>query len=219
MIRVFIVEDHVLVREGLKRILAETPDIQTVDETGNGRDVIKKIRENNFDLVLLDISLPDSNGLDILKQTKAIRPDLGVLIVSAHPEDHYAVRALKAGASGYVTKTRASSELIDAIRKVAAGQMYVSSSLAEKLAWDLTRVSRRDDGVDGLTHEQLSDREFQVLTMIASGKTVSQLAHELSLSVKTVSTYRARLMNKMNMKTNAELTNYGIQNKLVTLPS
>ena len=215
MIEVLIADDHRILREGLKRILADTSDIVASDEASDGKEVLKKVWKNDYDLVLLDISFPDSSGLDILKQIKSVKPDLKVLILSTHPEEHFAVRALRSGASGYVTKDRAPEELVDAIRRVSQGGMYVSSSLAESLAFDVFRGSLGEKDQKKPLHEQLSDREYQVLTMIASGKTVTQAAEELSLSIKTVSTYRSRIMAKMHIKTDAELTRYAIENRLV----
>ena len=209
MIRILVVDDHAIVREGLKQILGEVDDMSVRDEAGNGQEALAKIRSGEFDVVLLDISMPGRSGLEILKEIKAERPKLPVLILSMHAEEQYAVRALRAGASGYVTKASAPDELIGAIRKVSCGRKYVSSSLAEKLAFELDIDTRKPP------HETLSDREYQVMLMLASGKSVKEIADELCLSVKTISTYRARVMEKMNMKKNAELTLYAIQNHLV----
>ncbi|WP_313704296.1 response regulator transcription factor [Massilia sp.] len=208
-IRVFIADDHAIVREGLKQILAEQRDIIVAGEAENGLDAIKLFRKSRCHVMLLDISLPDRNGIEVLKQIKAERPELAVLMLSMHREDQYAIRALKAGAAGYLTKQSAPRELVTAIRQVAGGQKYVSATLAQALAAQV--------GADheAPVHDSLSDREFQTLTMIASGKTVSEIARELSLSVKTVSEYRARLLAKMNLKTSAELTTYAIRNQLV----
>ena len=208
-IRVFIADDHAIVREGLKQILAEQRDIIVAGEAENGLDAIKLFRKSRCHVMLLDISLPDRNGIEVLKQIKAERPDLAVLMLSMHREDQYAIRALKAGAAGYLTKQSAPRELVTAIRQVAAGQKYVSATLAQALA------SQIGTDHEAPVHDSLSDREFQTLTMIASGKTVSEIARELSLSVKTVSEYRARLLAKMNLKTSAELTSYAIRNQLV----
>lgn len=208
-IRVFIADDHAIVREGLKQILAEQRDIIVAGEAENGLDAIKLFRKSRCHVMLLDISMPDRNGIDVLKQIKQERPELAVLMLSMHREDQYAIRALKAGAAGYLTKQSAPRELVIAIRQVASGQKYVSATLAQALASQI--------GVDhdASPHDSLSDREFQTLTMIASGKTVSEIARELSLSVKTVSEYRARLLTKMQLKTSAELTHYAIRNQLV----
>lgn len=209
MIKLLIADDHIIVREGLKKIIAESLDITVADEASNGQEVLDKVWKNDYDVVLLDISMPGRSGLDILKQLKSEQPELPVLILSMHPEEQYAVRVLKAGASGYLTKESAPDELITAIRKVASGRKYVTASLAEKLAFDL------QTNTDKQLHETLSDREYQVMCMIARGKTLKEIAEELSLSTKTISTYRARLLEKMKMSNNAQLTHYAIQNKLV----
>jgi DNA-binding NarL/FixJ family response regulator len=208
-IRVFIADDHAIVREGLKQILAECKDIVVDGEAETGFDAVKLFRKSKCDILLLDISLPDRNGIEVLKQVKKDNPDTAVLMLSMHREDQYAIRSLKAGAAGYMTKQSAPAELVTAIRQVAAGQKYVSAALAQELA---SQVG--EDHIVAL-HETLSDREFQTLTMIASGKTVSAIAEELSLSVKTISEYRARLLVKMKLKNSAELTHYAIKHQLV----
>ena len=209
MTRVLIADDHAIVREGLKQILAEQRDIIVAGEAENGIDATKLIGKARCHVMLLDISLPDRNGIDVLKQVKKDRPELAVLMLSMHREDQYAIRALKAGASGYLTKQSAPKELVTAIRQVASGQKYVSAALAQTLA------SQIGEDHEAAVHETLSDREYQTLTMIASGMTVSEIAKELSLSVKTISEYRARLLVKMKLKTSAELTTYAIRNGLV----
>ncbi len=209
MIKIFIADDHAIVREGLKQIVAETTDMAVTDEADTGHEVLEKVSENDYDVLVLDITMPGLNGLDALKQLRTQRPDLPVLVLSIHPEEQYAVRVLRAGASGYLTKESAPDELISAIRKVSMGGKYVTPSLAEKLAADLVA-----DGKKPL-HETLSDREYQVLCMIASGKTVTEIAEELFLSEKTISTYRSRILEKMKMKTNAELIHYAIRHGLV----
>lgn len=209
MIRIVIADDHPIVRAGLKQILADASDIEVVAEAGDGHEILKLIRKENVDVVLLDISMPGLMGLDALKQMNVENPKLPILVLSMHPEEQYAIRALKAGASGYLTKAAAPEQLIGAIRKVYGGGRYVSAALAEKLALGL-KV-----GGTGLPHENLSDREYQVLCLISSGKTVKEIAEELSLSEKTISTYRARILEKMDMKSNAELAHYGIKNELV----
>jgi two-component system invasion response regulator UvrY len=209
MIRILIADDHTIVREGLKQILAETPDMAVAGEACNGQEVLEKIWKNDYDVVLLDISMPGRSGLDILKEIKSERPKISVLILSMYSEEQYAIRALRAGASGYMTKEGAPDELIEAIRKVSQGRKYISPSLAEKLAFNL------ESGSEKAPHEDLSDREYQVMCMIASGKTIKEIADELSLSVKTISTYRSRILEKMGMKSNAALTHYAMQNRLV----
>lgn len=208
-IRVFIADDHAIVREGLKQILAEQRDIAVTGEAETGLDAVKLFRKSRCNVLLLDISLPDRNGIEVLKQIKKDKPELAVLMLSMHREDQYAIRALKAGAAGYLTKQSAPRELVTAIRQVASGQRYVSPLLAQVLA------AQVGDDHEAAPHEGLSDREYQTLTMIASGKTVSEIAGELSLSVKTVSEYRSRLLSKMKLKTSAELTHYAIRNQLV----
>ena len=209
MIRILIADDHPVVRKGLREIVEETRDIVVADEAGNGQEVLDKVRRGNFDVVLLDISLPGQSGLDILKQLKSEKVKLPVLMLSIYPEEQYAVRTLKAGASGYLTKTSSPDELTGAIRKVAKGRKYVSPELSEKLALEL-ETSR-----EKLLHETLSDREYQVMRMIASGKTVTDIAREISLSVKTISTYRARILEKMRIRNNAEITRYAMENRLI----
>ena len=208
-IRVFIADDHAIVREGLKQILAESPDIIVAGEAENGLDAIKLFRKSKCSVMLLDISMPDRSGIDVLKQVKKENPEIAVLMLSMHREDQYAIRSLKAGAAGYLTKQSAPRELVTAIRLVATGQKYVSAALAQELA------SSIGDDHETPLHDTLSDREYQTLTMIASGKTVSTIAEELSLSVKTISEYRARLLVKMKLKNSAELTHYAIKNQLV----
>ncbi len=209
MIKILIADDHTIVREGLKQILAETADMVVTDEAINGLDVVEKASKQHFDVVLLDISMPGRNGLDVLKQLRAEHPHLPVLILSMYSEEQYAMRALRAGAAGYLTKDSASEELILAIRRISSGKKYLGPSLAEKLAVYL------EHGENKPLHEALSDREYQVMCMIASGKAVKEIGQELNLSVKTISTYRARILDKMRMKTNAALTHYVIQNSLI----
>jgi two-component system, NarL family, invasion response regulator UvrY len=210
MKRVLIADDHAVVRNGVKKIFEEQPEETTFGEAGTALEVLKLVRGENWDLVVLDISLGGGrNGLDALKRMREIRPRLRVLILTMHTEEQYARRAFKAGAAGYITKDSSRAELLKAINKVIEGGNYVSPALAEKLIVDLQR------GTDLAPHEALSDREFEVLRLIASGKTVREVADLLSLSDKTISTYRARLLEKMGMKTNAELTHYAIRNELV----
>jgi DNA-binding NarL/FixJ family response regulator len=209
MIKVLIADDHTLVRKGLKQILLDTKDIESVDEAGNGKETLNKVNRKKYDLVLLDITLPGRSGIDVLKQIKLSKPRLPVLILSMHPEEQYAVRSLRAGAAGYLTKESAPHELIDAIRKVANGGKYITSSLAEKLASELGADMEKPP------HEILSDREYQVMCMIASGQTAMEIAETLNLSVKTISTHRARILKKMHMDNNAQITHYAIKNNLV----
>ena len=209
MINILIADDHTMFREGLKHILAEYPDLVVADEASNGQEVLDKIWKNNYDMVLLDITMPGMTGLEVLKQLKNDKPKLPVLILSMHPEEQYAVRVLRAGASGYLTKESAPDELITAIRKISQGRKYITSSLAERLASEVEADSEKP------LHDILSDREYQVLRMIAEGKTVKHIAKELSLSIKTVSTYRTRIMEKMKMKTNAEVMHYVIKHQLL----
>jgi len=209
MISVLIADDHAILREGLKQILASTPDIVVADEADNGKEIIRKIGERDYDVILLDIAMPGRNGIDICKQLKSIKPHLNVLILSMYPEEQFALRALRAGAAGYLTKKSVSAELITAIRKVSKGERYISSSLAEAMASKIT------DPTSYPRHESLSDREFEIMCMIAKGRTLTEIARELTLSINTVSTHRARILKKMNLKTNAELTYYSFQNRLV----
>lgn len=209
IIKVFIADDHAIVREGLKQILAETRDIIVAGEAENGLDAIKLFRKSECQVMLLDISMPDRSGIDVLKQIKKEKPELAVLMLSMHREDQYAIRSLKAGASGYLTKQSAPRELVTAIRQVAGGLKYISPALAQELA------NHVGEDHEAPPHDALSDREYQTLTMIASGKTVGVIAKELSLSVKTVSEYRARLLVKMKLKNSAELTHYAIKNQLI----
>jgi DNA-binding NarL/FixJ family response regulator len=209
MIKILIADDHAIVRKGLKQILADAPIAVLTDEAGSGHEALKKVRENNYNVVLLDISMPDMSGVDVLKQLKIEKPKLPVLILTMHPEDQYAMRILKAGASGYLTKESAPDELISAIQKVSRGGKYISPSLAEKLACDLDSTAILP------LHKRLSDREYQIMTMLASGRSTKEIASELSLGMPTVSTYRFRILQKMNLKNNAELINYAIKNNLL----
>ena len=209
MIRVLVADDHAIVREGVKNILNTAPDIQVVCDADDGHAVLAAIQEQEVDVVLLDISMPGLPGLDTLKRIKESKSRLPVLMLSVHPEELYAVRSLKAGASGYLTKASVPEELIDAVREAYKGGKYITKALACLLAESVTSASDRPP------HETLSDREYQVLRLIAKGNTVSAIAEQLALSVKTVSTYRVRILDKMNMKTNAELTYYAVENGLV----
>lgn len=207
-IKVIITDDHAILRDGLKQILSETDDIQVIAEAENATEAIMIARKKQADVMVLDISLPDRNGVEALKILKKENPGLAVLMLSMHREDQYAIRALKAGASGYLTKQGASSELVLAIRTIAKGKKYLSASVAESLANHLGDEEKP-------LHETLSDREFQTLSMIASGMTVGDIAEKLCLSVKTVSVYRARLLEKMHLHNNSEITHYAIKNHLL----
>jgi len=209
MIEILIVDDHAVVRTGLKQILSEITDMIITDEACDAREALDKIRTNDYSVVVLDIALPGKSGLDVLKEIKSERPGLPVLILSMYPEDQYAIRVLKSGASGYMTKESAPEELVKAVRTVAHGNKYISPSVAEKLASHLDFAGKKE------LHELLSDREYQVLCMIASGKPPGEIAETLSLSVKTISTYRSRILEKMNLNNNAELTTYAIQKRLI----
>jgi DNA-binding NarL/FixJ family response regulator len=207
--RVLIADDHAVFRRGLKETIGEAFPKVTFGEAKSAVETLEGVRVQNWDIVILDISMPGKSGLDILADLRRLRPKVPILLLSMHPEEQYARRALKAGASGYLTKESVPEELQRAVRKIVAGGRYVSATLAEKLAYDLR------NGVDVPVHELLSDREFQVLRMIASGKTVKQIADEIALSVKTVSTYRARILEKTGMRTTAELIRYAFQAQLV----
>lgn len=207
--RVLIADDHAVFRRGLRETLAEVFSKVTFGEAKTAQETVELVRRHPWDVVILDISMPGKTGLDILDELKRLRPRVPILFLSMHPEEQFARRALKAGAAGYLTKESVPEELKEAVRKVVAGGRYVSATMAEKLAVDLR------EGADTPLHELLSDREFQVLRMIASGKTVKDIAEDLSLSVKTVSTYRTRILEKSGMKTNAELIRYALQSQLV----
>ncbi|MFZ1851969.1 MAG: response regulator transcription factor [Nitrosomonas sp.] len=209
MISVMIADDHAIVRQGLKQILSETDDIKVTGEAETGFQAVKIARQQDFDVMLLDISLPDRNGIEILKQIKKDRPYLAVLMLSMHNEHEFAIRALKAGAAGYLNKQSAPAQLVVAIRQVAAGNKYVSPAVAQELA-NIINVD-----ADKPLHATLSDREYQTLCFIAAGKTLSEISSEMFLSPKTVSVYRARLLEKLQLTNNSELIRYAIKNKLV----
>ena len=209
MIQVLIADDHPLLRAGLKAVLAEELDFSPPGEAEDSDQLLKQVDERPWDAIVLDIAMPGRNGLETLSEIRRRRPSLPVLILSMHSEEQFALRAIKAGASGYLTKTNAAAELVRAIRRILAGKKYVSAALAEVLANVI------ESGEERPLHEVLSDREYHVVCRIASGKSVSEIAEETSLSVKTISTYRARALEKMNMRGNAELTRYAIRNGLV----
>jgi two-component system, NarL family, invasion response regulator UvrY len=209
MIRVLIGDDHAVVRRGLRQILEETADILPVGEACSGAEVMSKVRQEKFDVVLLDIALPDRSGLEVLEQLQAVAPNLAVLILTIHPEHQYALRAIKAGACGYLTKDRAPEELIIAIRRVADGGQYLTPQLEDALVNALRRNRKESP------HGALSDREFEVLVMLASGAAVGEIARRLALSPKTISTFRQRIMHKLSLKTTGDLVRYAIENQLV----
>ncbi len=209
MTRVLIADDHEIFRNGIKQILSEMPDKFMIEEANNGKEAIEKMWENDYDAVLLDISMPDRNGIDILKQIKGDKPDLKVLMLSMYPEEQFAIRALKAGAAGYLTKACKPDELVSAIQQLLKGKRYISSSLADKLAVYIKNEDRK------APHESLSAREYEVMCMTTAGMPVKQIARELSLSDKTISTYRSRILNKLKMKNIAQLIQYAINNRIV----
>ena len=209
MVRIVVCDDHTIVREGLKQILSGQSDFEVVAEAADGHEAMKRVRELEFDVLLLDMSMPGKSGVDLIKQVKSEKPKLRILVLTMHEEHQYAVRAIRAGASGYLTKEGASSQLVTAIRKVASGGAYISAEVAEQLALNAMPDSQ------GPLHAALSDREFQVFRMIAEGKSVSEIAERLNLSVKTVSTHKANLLQKMNMTTQGELIRYALENNLV----
>ncbi|KWR88293.1 response regulator [Cupriavidus sp. IDO] len=209
MIRVLIADDHEIVRAGLRQFISEEPDIQVTGEAGSGDEVMARMRDGEFDVLVLDISMPDRNGIDVLKLIRQRKPDLPVLILSTYPEDQYAINLIRAGASGYLTKESAPDDLVKAIRTVAQGRRYVSATVADLLIGGLGKPTEQP------VHQMLSEREFQIFCKLSRGQSVSVIADELFLSVKTVSTYRSRILEKMGMKTNADLTYYAIKNGLV----
>ena len=209
MIQVLITDDHPVVRHGLKQILKKCHDIETVDEASESSEMIKKIIENDYHVMLLDISMPGRSGLDVLKDIKNIRPDLAVLILSVHSEEQYAIRALKLGASGYLTKLSAADELISAVRQAAQGKKYITSAVAEKIAFNYL------NGENKPLHQTLSAREYEVMCLLAEGNTLNKIARKLSLSVKTISTYRKRILIKTRKKSTAEIIHYAIKEGLV----
>lgn len=208
MIRVVLADDHKMVRQGLRQILSELDDIRVAAEAASGEEFLALARKTDFDIAVLDISMPGINGLEALRQIKAEKKNVRVLILSMYPEDQYSIRALKSGADGYLTKDSAAEELVCAIRTVAAGKKYLTPSIAERLAYNL------DENSEIPPHELLSDREFEVFKLIADGKTPTEIAETLFLSVKTISTYRARILEKMRMKTNAQLIHYAANNRI-----
>ncbi len=209
MIRVLIADDHTVVRRGLRQILLEGFPTAQIEEVPDAEELIKRVMQAEWDVVISDLSMPGRSGLEALQQIKQLQPKLPVLILSIHPEEQYAIRVLKAGASGYLSKDSAPDELVNAVQRVLLGKKYITDTIAEKLASVLDQDSNKSP------HEYLSDREFSVLKMLAAGKSVSEIAESLFLSVTTVSTYRSRIMTKMNMKSNADLTLYAVEHKLL----
>lgn len=209
MIRVLIADDHTVVRRGLKQILLEGFPTAQIEEVPDAEELIKRVMQAEWDVIISDLSMPGRSGLEALQQIKQLQPKLPVLILSIHPEEQYAIRVLKAGASGYLSKDTAPDELVTAVQRVLLGKKYITDTIAEKLASVLDHDSNK------AAHEFLSDREFSVLKMLAAGKSVSEIAETLFLSVTTVSTYRSRIMTKMNMKSNADLTLYAVEHKLL----
>lgn len=209
MYKILIADDHPIVRKGLRQILEEGGIVRNVTEAGTGKEAVEKVRNSSFDAALLDISMPEMSGLDALDEIKRLKPSLPVLILSIYPEEEYAVRALRSGASGYMTKKSAPDELITAIRKIVRGGRYISPSLADFLASHLTDESSKP------LHETLSNREFQVMRMIAAGRSLKEIAFDLSLSPKTISTFRTRILQKMQIQNNADLIQYAIKNNLI----
>ena len=212
MIRVLIADDHTIVREGLKQLLSAANDLTVIGEAQNGQEVLRQVRADDFDVLLLDMSMPGKSGIELIKQVHNEKPKLRILVLSMHEEEQYAVRALKAGAAGYLTKESASDQLVAAIRKVAAGGVFISSAVGEQLALGAMAQT------EGPPHTALSDREYQVFEMLVRGTSVTDIADRLNLSVKTVSTHKARIMQKMNMTNQAELIRYAISHRLVDNP-
>jgi DNA-binding NarL/FixJ family response regulator len=209
MIRIVVADDHTIVREGLKQLLSAASDLSIVGEARDGHEVLERVRELEFDVLLLDLSMPGKSGIELIKQVRAEKPKLRIMVLSMHQEPQYAVRAIRAGASGYLTKDGASAQLVSAIRKVAGGGAYITDAVAEQFA--LGAMPQ----MDGPPHHLLSDREFQVFRLLVAGKTVSEIAEQLNLSVKTVSTHKARILQKMNMSNPAELIRYALRHRLI----
>ncbi|MGP0628308.1 response regulator [Nitrospina sp. 32_T5] len=209
LIKVLVADDHEVVRQGIKTILATTPDLRVVGEARDGVEVLKKIKEMEIDVVLLDFDMPRKSGLEILIEIKAIKPQIPILILSIFPEKHYGLRFLKAGASGYLGKASVSVQLVEAVRKVAQGGKFVSPEMTDRLIGELNKSNKE------APHEKLTDREFQVFHLIALGRKIKEIADELNLSINTISTYRARILEKMGMDSNSEIVRYAIDNSLI----
>lgn len=212
MIKLLVADDHPIVRDGLKQILAETDDLGVLGEAANGQEVLQRVRAEDWDVLLLDLSMPGKSGIELIKQLKKERPKLRILVLTVHEEHQYAVRAFKAGAMGYLTKSSPSAQLIAAIRKVAGGGVYVSPVLAEKMALALMPTTEEPP------HTLLSDREYEIFQMLVAGKTTTEIAQQFSISVKTVSTHKSRIMEKMQMTNQAELIRYALHHHLVNEP-
>jgi DNA-binding NarL/FixJ family response regulator len=212
MIKIVIADDHTIVREGLRRVVSDVDDIEVIGEATNGREVLEWVKKGAFDILLLDLSMPDHSGVDFIKRIKDESPKLPILVLTMHEEEQYAVRSVRAGASGYLTKESASKELITAIRRVASGKLYINASVAEMLALDTMATH------DGPPHKSLSDREFEVFQMMVHGSTITDIATQLHLSVKTVSTHKARILQKMRMLSIADLVRYAVANSLTDTP-
>jgi len=209
VIRTLVADDHTILREGLKQLLVAAGDIEVAGEAADGQSVMRCVRETDFDVLLLDMSMPGRSGIELIKQVRSEKPKLRILILSMHEEGQYAIRAIRAGASGYLTKQSAPAQLVTAIRKVAAGGAFISAEVAEQLALGAMPQA------EGPVHSNLSDREYQVFLLLVSGKVVSEIAEELHLSVKTVSTHKARLMQKMSMESQSELIRYALKHRLL----
>jgi len=209
MTKILIADDHELIREGFKNVINKEIDLSVTGEAQNAAEVIEFLHNNECDVVVLDITMPGRSGIDVLKEIRSYNKNIKVLILSMHPEDRFAIRAIRAGAAGYITKEKAPKEIVNAIRKITAGGKYVSDKLAEELIFELS------SGQEGPPHTQLSDREFEVFELIATGKSISDIAEKLTLSQSTINTYRHRIMDKMRMKSNAEIIKYAIQHNLV----
>ncbi|HVS01271.1 MAG TPA: response regulator transcription factor [Thermoanaerobaculia bacterium] len=210
MIRALIADDHPILRRGLAQVLSEAPDVEVTGEAGDADEVIQSMQRDEWDVVVLDLAMPGARGLELLRRLRREHRDVPVVVLSIHPAEQYAMQCLKIGAAAYLNKRNAPEELVEAVRAAAAGRRYLAPEMAERL------LEEADDADDTLAHEKLSRREYQVMSLIASGKTVGEIARILDLSVKTVSTYRARLLAKMNLRTNAEITRYAFEHHLVT---
>lgn len=212
MIKIVIADDHTIVREGLRRVMGEAQDMEVIGEARNGREVLEWVKKGGVDMLLLDLSMPDHSGVEFIKRLKDESPKLPILVLTMHEEEQYAVRSIRAGASGYLTKESASTELIDAIRRVASGRLYINASVAEKLALDTMTAH------DGPAHKSLSNREFEVFQMVVHGRSITDIATQLHLSVKTVSTHKTRILQKMNLHSVADLVRYAMDHALMDTP-